>query len=392
MGTLEPTPDGPDMPVGRRFVSPLLASAFGFLVLALLFIQLVDPYGVSPIGSRVPGFNEVKPARVDIDRLIKPYEVWATQPRTVFMGTSRIHQSIDPGVLDGTPLWPAYNASIPANNLGMNVSHLEQYIALNSNLERIYVELFIYNFLGQNQEALSQSMIDYAAQAAPLFLSFSAFRDAVSTLVHNVEGRGERYEITLGGNFHYPPGHDAQGPFAGFPRGIWAMHPANGIGPQLSEPSFERIDQLIDLAAANDIELVLLATPNHAYSDYYFDIIDGWDLFAEWLHDISAKAEVLSFSQPNWLVYEPVSADMVYWYDPFHFSVEFGRLMQLSLLGQAPSGTPDNFMVRLTPENVDDHVAARRRAIQDWATENPGIVERIREERELWEAGRGEAP
>src|SRR5579862_8173902 len=57
--------------------------------LALAFIWTIDPYGVAPLHVRITGLNAFKPKRVDIDRLVKPYEVWRYQPRTVFLGTSR---------------------------------------------------------------------------------------------------------------------------------------------------------------------------------------------------------------------------------------------------------------------------------------------------------------
>ena len=42
----------------------------------LAFTSIVDPYGVSPLRLTLPGLNAVKPKRLAIDRLIKPYEVW----------------------------------------------------------------------------------------------------------------------------------------------------------------------------------------------------------------------------------------------------------------------------------------------------------------------------
>src|SRR5258708_31774842 len=89
----------------------LVLSLAAWLSLYLLFTWTVDPYGVSPIRVGVHGINDIKPKRLDIDRLIKPYEVWRYQPRTIFLGTSRAHQSLDPSVLDGTRFAPAYNAS-----------------------------------------------------------------------------------------------------------------------------------------------------------------------------------------------------------------------------------------------------------------------------------------
>src|SRR5271167_4609126 len=122
-----------------------------WLGLSGAIILIVNPYGISPIHLSIAHVNRYRPKRLDIDRLIKPYEVWRYQPRTVFLGTSRIHQSIDPAVLDASRFAPAYNASVPANNLGMNISYLREYIQLDHNIQNVFVELFLYNFLGQDQ-------------------------------------------------------------------------------------------------------------------------------------------------------------------------------------------------------------------------------------------------
>ena len=103
--------------VDSGYLRALALSLAGWLSLYLIFTWTIDPYGVSPARFSLPGINALKPKRLDIDRLIKPYEVWRYQPRTIFLGTSRAHQSLDPSVLDGTRFAPAYNASMPAGSL-----------------------------------------------------------------------------------------------------------------------------------------------------------------------------------------------------------------------------------------------------------------------------------
>ena len=168
-----------------------------FLILGLA----IDPYGVSPLNVHIAGVNVLKPKRVDIDRLIKPYEVWRYQPRTVFLGTSRIYQSIDPAALDGTSMAPAYNASIPASSLGMNISHLQQYIQLDANLHTVFVELFMYNFLGQGQDHGLKTRAEFLANAATLFGSGDTLWAAAATLWQNAVIKKETYEIKPGGYF-----------------------------------------------------------------------------------------------------------------------------------------------------------------------------------------------
>jgi hypothetical protein len=59
-------------------ISPGYLRAFALSVaiwlgLFLAFTCIVDPYGVSPMRLNLHGINALKPKRLDIDRLIKPY-------------------------------------------------------------------------------------------------------------------------------------------------------------------------------------------------------------------------------------------------------------------------------------------------------------------------------
>jgi hypothetical protein len=360
-----------------RYLGFLALGVACWVGLFLAFTSIVDPYGVSPLHLSIAGLNVLKPKRVDIDRLIKPYEVWRYQPHTVFLGTSRIQQSIDPATLDGTRFAPAYNASIPASSLGMNISNLEQYLTLDRNLRTVFAELFIYYFLGQGQEHTPRTRSEFLANAATLLGSSDALWASVATFSQNAVIKKETYEIRPTGYFYYPPGHRAGDNFNGFAQGIWKNNP----NLALSQGSFDALRDLINTARAHNIELIFLATPNHAYFDYYVDLIGAWDLVEEWLRRASQDATIYSFSQPNDWVYEPVKPMMTYWNDPFHFSLAMGRGIAASLAGQNVPGLPDNFMVRLTPDNAAALVQARRAAIKRWARDNPSFVEEFDKQR-----------
>lgn len=368
--------------------------AFGILLWTAAFFAytlVIDPYGVSPWRVTLERVNQYKPKRVDIDRLIKPYEVWRYQPRTVFLGTSRIHQSMDPAALDGTPFAPAYNASIPASSLGMNIAHLQQYLELDDRLDTVIVELFLYNFLGQGQERAPKTLTEYALNVATLFVSADALWAATQTWFHNYKRGVPVYEITPGGYFYYPPGHNAKGPFDGYPAGIWQLHASRADGMRLNEAAFESVRELVRLARSHGKNIVFLLTPNHAYDDYYIDAIGEWRTVEEWIRRLSAEATVYSYSQPNDWVYEPVSEHMRYWNDPYHFTLAMGRAIELTLAGKAVPEAPPNFMVRMTPELAHAHVEGRRRAIRAWAQRHPHYVARFQEERSKWEAARAAA-
>jgi hypothetical protein len=375
----------------KTYMKALLIALVGWVGIYFAFTWVIDPYGVSPINISISRVNALKPKRRDIDRLIKPYEVWRKQPSTIFLGTSRIHQSIDPAVLDHTAFAPAYNASVPASSLGLNISYLKQYLILDPNIKTVVVELFIYNFLGQGQDHADIPWSTLAENTATLFTSADALRDAISTFAHNVAGKPPTYEIRPGGFFYYPPGHDAQGTYAGFAAGIWQMQPTPPKRLELSETAFDAVREFVSVAKEHGVQLIFVATPNHAYFDQFIDYADRWDLVHDWLTKLVTIAPVLSFSQPNPWVYEPVSHHMTYWNDPFHFSLKMGEAISEKLAGLPAPGAPENFMLKITPENIASHVKARRDAVHGWAKSNGTFVGNLATEHDKWLAKFGAA-
>lgn len=371
--------------IHARYLSALAFGAGLWLGLFFAVTLAIDPYGVSPVRISLPLVNQFKPKRLDIDRLLKPYEVWRRQPRTVFLGTSRVHQAIDPATLDGSRFAPAYNASIPANSLRLNLAHLQQYVELDSALRTVVVELFLYNFLGQPQEDPPENRFEYLLNTAALFASADVLWASVQTLAYNLIKNAPHAEITPRGNYSYAPGHNPEGLFNQFPAGIWKLHQARGeMG--LHEPAFESLREILRVARERNLEVMLVLTPNHAYDELYIESIGAWDMVEKWLSKMTELDHVYSFSQPNTWVYEPARNGMRYWYDPYHFSQEMGRAMQLALAGVTPDDVPDNFMIRLTPDTVRGHIESRRGAIRRWARQNPDFVARVDQERRKWAA------
>jgi hypothetical protein len=184
-------------------VSPGYLRALGLSVaiwlgLFVLFTWTIDPYGVSPLRLSLQGMNAQKPKRVDIDRLIKPYEVWRYQPRTVFLGTSRMHQSMDPAVLDGTRFAPAYNASMPAASMDMHAAYLRRYIQLDPNLRTVIVELFLPNFIGAPAGQEFGTRSEFIRNAVTLFGSADTLWDSATTLAYNVFSGRPIFQVSPG--------------------------------------------------------------------------------------------------------------------------------------------------------------------------------------------------
>jgi hypothetical protein len=344
----------------------------------------IDPYGVSPLRFSVQGINLLKPKRIDIDRLVKPYEVWRYQPRTVFLGTSRAQQSLDPSVLDGTRFAPAYNASMPAGSMDMNAAYLRQYLRLDGNLRTVIVELFLPNFIGPPKGLEPGTWSEFANNALTLFASADALWDSIATLAYNAMSGRPTFQIEPGGYLSRPPGRDTQGPFQRFASYIWSSQVSEPDKADFNQAAFDSILEIIEIARVNNLELIFLLGPSHGYADYYYDAIGAWGVIEEWLTRLSGRATVYSFSQSNDLINEPISPRMTYWYDTFHYSQVMGRGMLASVAGLPMRGLPDGFMERLTPERVASHIERRRQAVRDWAIANASFVMQFEEARQKW--------
>jgi hypothetical protein len=362
--------------IGRRYLHGFVLGAALWGGLLLAFIWVIDPYGVSPLRVQKQGFNKFKPGRVNIDRYLKPYEVWRYRPRTVFLGSSRIQQALDPADLDGTPLAPAYNASIPASTLSENAAHLEQFFALDPNLKTVFVELFFSNFIFATNEAPRKTAAEFITGALALHFSATALADAARTIIANRRGRYDGPQLSARGIWLPQAEPYALGTFAGFVDGIMQVH--KGLLDLNLEPSeFAALDTVVRICRAHGATLHLIITPHHPYDDYRWLSLGYWPLLEAWYRKVAAYPEVISFAQYHAPLEEPIRERMDYWYDPIHVSRKMGSLMLRSFAGRRDQDIPANMLVRVGPANVEQALAERRSGLEAWIRRNPEFVARF---------------
>ena len=313
--------------------------------LYLAFTWIVDPYGVSPVRVSWQGINAYKPHRLNIDRLIKPYEVWRYQPRTVFLGTSRIHQSIDPAVLDGTKFAPAYNASVPASLITQNAAFVEDILWLAPSVRHVVVEMFIYNFFtgGQSQKPV-RSLLDYGNIVTSLHLSSDTLWASVQTLAGQAAPDAA---ITQSGQWKFIAPVDTAARFNAQLNidTIIAIH--KHIPDMILQPTArESLDRMVAACRRRGVELHLFITPSYPWDDYRLQSLGYWPRVEEWLRPLSTYPNVISFSQYNAFTTEAAGPGTQRRYHPIHFSERVGALMQRALLladSGLPSDVPENF-------------------------------------------------
>lgn len=362
--------------VSSRFLRHLAVSCVAMLVAVALFIAVVDPFGVSPIRISIPGFNAHKPNRVDIDRQLKPYEVWWHQPKTIFLGTSRIHQGLDPAILDGTKYAPAYNASVPASEMIENAELLEDFFAHDKKIQHVFVELFFYNFTRPQRAATSRSLGNLVATGLAMNFSRDAVSAALRTISVNAAKTSKSASVEPRGHWLPPAALNTGTTFDArlYVRSIVQLHKA--ITAMRIEPSaLAALERMVEICRRHGAELSLILAPNYPWDDYRLLSLGYWPVLEEWLETLARYPNVLSFSQYNAMLTEPPGEAMRWWYDPIHFSIDFGRLMLRAFLGEKHADIPDNLVRLVTPVSAKNIADERLAGLRSWAAENPHFVQ-----------------
>ncbi len=361
-----------DTLISNDYLSKLFLCVLVWVIIILGFIGIIDPYGVSPLQINLSGINTYKPKRIDIDRLIKPYEVWRYQPKTIFLGTSRIQQSIDPSVLDGTDLAPAYNAAVPAATITENAAFLEEYIKSDPNLKQVFFELFIYAFISNLPEVQPKGITAYIADAVSFHFSSSAFTDSLKTWEYNHTSTERPAFIHPRGYWVRPENWDISMNFVPQNYAAYVLGAEKQVRPmQFRDQPFAVLQHLQDLCDKKGIKLTFIITPNYPWDDYRLLSTGYVNFVREFYQRVSTLHTVYSFAQNTGPTIEPVSGKMKYWSEPLHFSRGMGAMIQSSLANPKDPKMPKNFMLRITPSSIDTAVKIRFDNLQLWRKQNP---------------------
>lgn len=357
-----------------RYLGLFALIAFAWVCLGLGIVWTIDPYGVSPLPAAWKPLGDYKPKRRNIDRLIKPYEVWWHKPRTVFLGSSRVLESIDPSALDGTRFAPAYNASVPANMLSLDAARIAQYIRLNRHLKVVVMELFFWNFIYWQPDAPEYGLYEFIENSAALHVSMQTLWDSVLTIKAVLASKERGPYVSTRGNWVNRPDHDAKFLFDAY---IPAIMKAEAKLPrvELQPSAFQALDRIVEVCRQNDIELFFLITPNHPYDDYRILSLGYWALLEQWHRKIATYPNVLGASQYTAPLVEPISRKMLYWNDPLHASSKFGDLVLRALQGEKSPDIPPDLLLSVNQQTVTAILLERRSGLERWTADNQTFTE-----------------
>ncbi len=359
----------------------MLAFWLGYEALVIGVNLVIDPLGISPIQVRTR-LNALKPLRNGNDALVKRYEVDRRQPRTVFVGSSRTKQSIDPSLLNGTIYGPAYNAGVDGGSDPADIeSLLDHYFQTNRNLRYAFIEIFataVVSLPGVRpleEDGFLKRLDDWSR----LFNSYGGLSYSLKTAAYNLAPPvpGDAKEVREDGFSPIPNGttHFSVYNIPNFITYTDTIPSGKKISPEVV-PALTR---LIDKCKSDGVECSFIITPLHA------DVLYGAYLKGEW-EELEALKRTLASLAPTWdftrynSLIDERDGEVVYWPEAFHYSPALGALMLRRISGPeaAALDLPVNFGVLIDPHRVDYQLAAWRAERDTWIARHAGVVARYR--------------
>jgi len=381
----------------------LMASSWLLAAAAVAcFTLLVDAIGISPVRVAIADFNTLKPLRQDYDWIVKRYDVWRNQPTTIFMGSSRVKQSIDPKLLRATGFAPAYNGGINGSANFTEISaYLQDYLRTDKNLHHVFVEAFataLFDYRNapatrpivatgrtERPETVDFGVVSDIADLTSVFFSVGGLNSAIRTVAANRE-QGQSSVADSPGDGFAPivlsPHHFSVRNILNFVLHTGLMR----SGGQLSAPMMAAARRMIANCESRQVACRFFLSPLHADVLFAMHHLGLWPELEKLKRGLAQLAPTYDFTRYSHLIDERIGP-VVYWPEAFHFSPALGELVARAMTDQRTPDMPENFGAILQPETIDASLAGWRAERDQWIGQHADVVERMRKAEENFRAG-----
>lgn len=379
--------------MGRRYFYIWLFSALFSAVVLSSISLLVDPYGLYGYFLRT-GFNQQKEGVRSKIRFVKALELPLRRPQTVIMGSSRVHDAMNPE----HPLLQEYP---PVYNLGVDMNRIHETLLLlrhateNSNIKRVVIglDLFMFNSLVTKNPDFDENLIGrqvgFIDYIVPTVFSSVAVQDSWAT-IQTSRRQMQRREFLPNGFRpqaffslkNYPAAHYYTNWVFLTPRPQSTIYYSKIV---LNETVFSDFNSILELCGQRGIDVRLYINPAHAHLDGEgIRAVGKWDVFEDWKRRITTIADkhnvpLWDFSGYNSVTTEKVESPMKYYWDSSHFN-ELVSDWIVKRIFHKDEGVPDDFGVLLNPQNIERHLASVRGDRDNYVAGNKSELELLQAE------------
>ena len=353
-----------------RYLMSLALSGLAIAGALLALTLATDPYGMSPWRAWLAAPAEARPGRVDADRVIKPWDIILRQPRTIFLGSSRVKQTFDPEWLAGTPYAPGYNAGVDAVSPKELRLLLQHAIRHDANLGLAVIEIHAFQGGGKNDRDRFLGAEDWAAMPFRFFLSWSALaksaemialRDAEAVFARQIRPDGRQSPLYPGSAGGRPAFYE------GFIN-LWVR--TQGKAFSFNHGQFAEFARMREACREAGIKCIFVATPIGPITLAAIELQGRWPDYDRWKRRLAALGDAYDFTSPDTPFWEDLERPMAYWADTGHFTAAAAGHMTRELLRfLAPDARSSAHAGR--EHDVDAQLAAIRAKVRSWIAASP---------------------
>jgi hypothetical protein len=365
-----------------------LLSTIAFYLFTIVGINgLVDPYGIYKTPN-ILGINHEKPEKQSNDRLVKAIDVIHYQPVTIFLGSSRTKQGLDPNHPAFSNAQPAYNLSLDGANVYEMMRYLEHTIKNQPNLKEVIVgiDFFMFNELLGNQPGFNENRLEKSyiipGDIMNTLFSVDTLEITKETILASLKEPNKNVSYGEKGFFPHRKYQDggSEGRFKNAINVYYKFHHKY----EFSDKYFENLQKIVNLCREKNIKLTLFISPSHAIQWESIRATGEWQTFENWKKKLVELTPIWDFSGYNSITTEKLQDKMENYADSSHYTKPVGDLVLNRISGYQVEKVPADFGVLLTPENINSHLAKIRADREKWVKNNSEELELVQKlEREF---------
>ncbi|HEY9079480.1 hypothetical protein [Magnetovibrio sp.] len=360
------------MGMEKRYLIAFLGAFTVLSGLVLAVTLVIDPYGISPFKVNIEGVNAARVERMRLDRMIKPLDVLNRKPKTLFIGTSRVKEGIDPDSFTGTRFAPVYNLGIDFSSLTESVSLLETLLPHNPQVKYVFLELNFIHFYGPGPVRVATNTRELVLDTATAAFSTDALIASISTALKNSFYFGHGYWLEDNGLVNLPP-MTMMGDLENFFNSV-----VSKVGNlEISTVQIDFSERISSICTRHKVQCAYVILPYQPVDLAHLKLGGGWEAIEQVKRFSMTYLPTWDFTLYNSITNEPLKEGMSYWIDVNHFTPKVGGYIAKRLLGQRAPEIPENFGVLLSPENIETTLSDWRKGRDLWLAANPDLVKRI---------------
>jgi hypothetical protein len=348
----------------------LLLSVF-IIIMVGVFNYIVDPYGLYRV-IEIKGFNQQKEGVRTNIRYVKALEIALKKPKTIIMGSSRVHDGINPESIKSHNYQPVYNYGIDMARI-KEIKYYLQHAIMNSKIEHLILGLdfFMFNKYERlnhtyDSEIVKKHISTFDIYFKPLF-TISSLSSSIKTIKTSMNQPNRREFLSNG----YRPGYHV---FYGL-KSYEKLHQSTNwifLSSKLSntlyyakmeidEEALNDFKEILEICKKNNINCKLYFSPGHSNLDGEGLLAAGlYNEFEKWKKEISLisyqyNISLHDFSGYNTITTESVQTPMRYYWDSSHFTELVGNMI-IDNIFNIKKSTQDTFGAKITPKNIYNHL------------------------------------